>query len=99
MWVGRRCGLRSGNNGGLSQRLASGGENVRTKDAAVLHQTPEMFRVLLDGVFDRHPGLRGAAVELGAGWVPERPSAGLGFADLWSFGQVCSIRARVTTID
>ena len=46
---------------------------MRTKDAAVLHQTPEMFisMLLLDGVFDRHPGLRGAAVELGAGWVPE----------------------------
>jgi predicted TIM-barrel fold metal-dependent hydrolase len=50
-----------------------GGENVRTKDAAVLHQTPEMFisMLVLDGVLDRYPGLRGAAVELGAGWVPE----------------------------
>ena len=50
-----------------------GGENVRTKDAAVLHQPPETFltMLLLDGVFDRHPGLKGAAVELGAGWVPE----------------------------
>ena len=26
---------------------------------------------VLDGVFDRHPNLKGAAVELGAGWVPE----------------------------
>ena len=26
--------------------------------------------MVLDGVFERHPGLRGAAVELGAGWVP-----------------------------
>ena len=50
-----------------------GGENVRTKDAALLHQPPETFvsMLLLDGVFERHPGLRGAAVELGAGWVPE----------------------------
>ncbi len=50
-----------------------GGENVRTKDAAVLHQPPETFLTMLvmDGVFERHPGLRGAAVELGAGWVPE----------------------------
>ena len=46
---------------------------MRTKDAAVLLETPEMFLsvLLLDGVFERHPGLRGAAVELGAGWVPE----------------------------
>ncbi len=50
-----------------------GGENVRTKDAAVMHQSPETFisMLLLDGVFERHPNLRGAAVELGAGWVPE----------------------------
>ena len=27
--------------------------------------------MVLDGVLDRHPTLRGAAVELGAGWVPE----------------------------
>jgi len=50
-----------------------GGENVRTKDAAVMHQPPETFlsMLVLDGVLDRNPGLRGAAVELGAGWVPE----------------------------
>jgi predicted TIM-barrel fold metal-dependent hydrolase len=50
-----------------------GGENVRTKDAALMHQPPETFvsMMVLDGVFDRHPNLRGAAVELGAGWVPE----------------------------
>ena len=34
-----------------------GGENLRTKDIALLH-------------FDRHPDLRGAAIELGATWVP-----------------------------
>lgn len=50
-----------------------GGENVRTKDAAVMHQPPETFvsMLMMDGVFERHPRLRGAAVELGAGWVPE----------------------------
>ncbi len=50
-----------------------GGENVRTKDAMVMHQAPETFvtMLLLDGVFERNPGLRGASVELGAGWVPE----------------------------
>ena len=49
-----------------------GGENVRTKDIAVLHQGPETFlsMMLLDGVFERFPALRGASVELGAGWVP-----------------------------
>jgi len=50
-----------------------GGENVRTKDATVMHQPPETFisMMVMDGVFDRNPKLRGAAVELGAGWVPE----------------------------
>jgi len=50
-----------------------GGENVRTKDAALMHQPAETFisMLMLDGVFDRNPKLRGAAVELGAGWVPE----------------------------
>ena len=63
-----------GNNGRAATRdWLGGGENVRTKDAAVLHQAPELFlsMLVIDGVFDRHPQLRGAAVELGAGWVPE----------------------------
>lgn len=63
-----------GNNGrGPTQDWLGGGENVRTKDATVLHQAPEMFLSMLtmDGVLERHPTLRGAAVELGAGWVPE----------------------------
>jgi len=50
-----------------------GGENLRTKDVALLHEGPEAFltMLVLDGVLERHPGLRGAVVELGAGWVPE----------------------------
>jgi predicted TIM-barrel fold metal-dependent hydrolase len=50
-----------------------GGENLRTKDIALLHEGPEAFitMLVLDGVLERHPGLRGAIVELGAGWVPE----------------------------
>jgi uncharacterized protein len=49
-----------------------GGENLRTKDIAMLHGGPETFlsMMLIDGVFERHPKLRGACVELGAGWVP-----------------------------
>lgn len=50
-----------------------GGENVRTKDALVMHQPIETFvsMMVAEGLFERHPKLRGAAVELGAGWVPE----------------------------
>jgi predicted TIM-barrel fold metal-dependent hydrolase len=49
-----------------------GGENIRSKDMAVLHQGPETFIsvMVMDGVFEQHPELRGACVELGAGWVP-----------------------------
>ncbi|XOV84967.1 MAG: amidohydrolase family protein [bacterium] len=62
------------NNGRAATRdWMGGGENVRTKDATVMHQAPEMFLSMLvaDGVLHRHPMLKGAAVELGAGWVPE----------------------------
>ena len=49
-----------------------GGENMRAKDFPVLHHSPERFLACLtiDGVFERHPGLRAAAIELGASWVP-----------------------------
>ena len=49
-----------------------GGENLRSKDFPVLHHSPERFLacMALDGVFERHPALRGAAIELGATWVP-----------------------------
>lgn len=49
-----------------------GGENVRSKDFAVMHHGPETFvsMMVLDGVFEKFPGLRGASVELGASWVP-----------------------------
>ena len=49
-----------------------GGENLRAKDFPVVHHSPERFLacLTLDGVFDRHPTLRGAAIELGATWVP-----------------------------
>jgi predicted TIM-barrel fold metal-dependent hydrolase len=65
---------RWNNNGRAPSRdWMGGGENVRAKDMVVMHQGPETFisMMVLDGVFERHPGLRGAAVELGAGWVPE----------------------------
>lgn len=63
----------SNNGRGKVKDFFGGGENVRTKDAALMHQTPEAFLtiLILDGVLDRHPKLMGAAVELGAGWVPE----------------------------
>jgi predicted TIM-barrel fold metal-dependent hydrolase len=49
-----------------------GGENVRGKDMIGLHHSAELFvgTLVLDGVLERHRGLRLGVVELGAGWVP-----------------------------
>jgi predicted TIM-barrel fold metal-dependent hydrolase len=49
-----------------------GGENVRGKDMTSLHHAAETFlgTLVLDGVLERHPSLRGGVIELGAGWVP-----------------------------
>ena len=49
-----------------------GGENVRSKDMTSLHHPVETFlgAMVLDGVLERFPNLRGGAIELGAGWVP-----------------------------
>lgn len=49
-----------------------GGENVRGKDMISLHHGPELFigTLVLDGVLQRHPNLRGGVIELGAAWVP-----------------------------
>lgn len=51
--------------------LLGGGENIRSKDFMAIHHRPEIFwaSLVLDGVFDRFPGLRGASVEEGAMWV------------------------------
>ena len=48
-----------------------GGENIRAKDYMVLHQSPEMFlsSMVLDGLFELFPRLKGGVIELGAMWV------------------------------
>ncbi len=48
-----------------------GGENIRAKDYMTIHQPPEQFlsALVLDGILDRFPGLRGGCIEQGAMWV------------------------------
>jgi predicted TIM-barrel fold metal-dependent hydrolase len=48
-----------------------GGENVRSKDFLAMPHSPEVFLgvLILDGLFDRFPRLRGGCIEQGAGWV------------------------------
>ena len=58
-----------------SKDWMGGGENVRAKDMVrncASRSRNFISMMVLDGVFEkRHPKLRGASVELGAGWVPE----------------------------
>jgi predicted TIM-barrel fold metal-dependent hydrolase len=58
-------------NGRPTTDFLGGGENVRAKDYMVISQIPEQFlaAMVLDGVFDLHPGLRGGCIEQGAMWV------------------------------
>jgi predicted TIM-barrel fold metal-dependent hydrolase len=48
-----------------------GGENIRSKDFLAIHQSPEVFlgTLVLDGLFERFPKLRGGCIEQGAAWV------------------------------
>jgi predicted TIM-barrel fold metal-dependent hydrolase len=58
-------------NGKVVTDFIGGGENVRSKDYMAIFHPPEIFlsAMVLDGVLDRHPGLRGGCIEQGALWV------------------------------
>jgi predicted TIM-barrel fold metal-dependent hydrolase len=48
-----------------------GGENIRSKDYMAMYHPPETFlaAMVLDGVFERFPGLRAGCIEQGGMWV------------------------------
>ncbi len=48
-----------------------GGENIRSKDYLAIYHSPALFlgSLILDGLFDRFPALRGGCIEQGAGWT------------------------------
>ncbi|MEZ5378723.1 MAG: amidohydrolase family protein [Acidimicrobiales bacterium] len=52
--------------------LHGGGENLRGKDLPSVHHAAETYlsAMVLDGVFDRFPGLRCGVIEMAASWVP-----------------------------
>jgi hypothetical protein len=62
-----------------------GGENVRGRDMTSLHHAAETFVgcLVMDGVLERHPGLKGAVVGLGAGWVPSMLARLDWATDIW----------------
>jgi predicted TIM-barrel fold metal-dependent hydrolase len=60
-------------NDGRRHATARGGaEVIGSKDFMVVYQPAERFLsvLVLDGVLERLPSLRGGAIEMGAGWVP-----------------------------
>jgi predicted TIM-barrel fold metal-dependent hydrolase len=61
------------------------GESVRGNDMTSLHHGAEAFigMMVLGGVLERHPTLRGGAIELGAGWVPSMLRRLDWIADIW----------------
>jgi len=46
---------------------------IGSKDLTVIHQASQRFisTLILDGVLEAHPNLRGGIIEIGAGWVPD----------------------------
>ena len=62
------------NDGRPDRRTARGGaEVIGSKDLTVIHHAAVRFisTLILDGVLERHRTLKGAVIELGAGWVPD----------------------------
>ena len=62
-------------NDGFPDRVTArgGAEVIGSKDLTVIHHAAQRFisALVLDGVLDRHPDLRGGVIEIGAGWVPD----------------------------
>ncbi|HEV8063379.1 MAG TPA: amidohydrolase family protein [Acidimicrobiales bacterium] len=58
-------------NGRPVSDFLGGGENIRAKDYMTIHQPPEQFlsAMVLDGMFERFPRLRGGCIEQGAMWI------------------------------
>ena len=62
-------------NDGFPDRVTArgGGEVIGSKDLTVIHHASQRFisALVLDGVLERHPTLRGGVIEIGAGWAPD----------------------------
>lgn len=58
-------------NGIPVRDFVGGGENMRAKDFPRVHHDSAVYfaALIFDGLFDRHPGLRGGCIEQGACWV------------------------------
>ncbi|MFV0526766.1 MAG: amidohydrolase family protein [Acidimicrobiales bacterium] len=61
------------NDGHAPPASMTGAEVIGSKDFMVVHHPAARFLavLVLDGVLERFGGLRGGAIEMGAGWVPD----------------------------
>ncbi|MEM9621042.1 MAG: amidohydrolase family protein [Pseudomonadota bacterium] len=62
-------------NDGRPQTVSArgGAEVIGSKDLTVIHFAAQRFisTLILDGVLEAHPHLKGGVIEIGAGWVPD----------------------------
>ena len=63
-----------------------GAEVIGSKDLTVIHHASHRFvsTLVLDGVLEAHPNLRGGVIEIGAGWVPDMIRRLDHAAEIWS---------------
>jgi predicted TIM-barrel fold metal-dependent hydrolase len=75
-------------NDGFPGRVTArgGAEVIGSKDLTVIHHAAQRFIsvLVLDGVLERHPDLRGGVIEIGAGWVPDMIRRLDHAVDIWS---------------
>lgn len=75
------------NDGRPERRTARGGaEVIGSKDLTVIHHAAQRFvsSLVLDGVLEAFPQLKGGIIEIGAGWVPDMIRRLDYAADIWS---------------
>ncbi len=75
------------NDGQADRKSARGGaEVIGSKDLTVIHFPMQRFIsvMILDGVLERFPHLRGGVIEVGAGWVPDMIRRLDHAVDIWS---------------
>ena len=62
-------------NDGRPERITArgGAEVIGSKDLTVIHHASARFisTMILDGVLEQYPMLKGGVIEIGAGWVPD----------------------------
>lgn len=75
-----------------------GAEVIGSKDLTVIHFATQRFlsTLVLDGVLEAHPQLRGGVIEIGAGWVPDMIRRLDHAVEIWSRSepQLAAMRRR-----